>query len=181
MKELENNLIELFTAANQKFLEEDKSLITSDTNERALCGALSQQLRLIISNTRYKNYHVDVEYNRNNGKLKTLLNDKFEVVTIICDIIVHSRGEIVKKDNLIAIEMKKSTAPETEKRNDKLRLTALTKDSYDGVWSFDGVTLPEYVCGYDLGIYYEINIREKSVLLEYFAKGKSFLKETLHF
>lgn len=44
-----------------------------------------------------------------------------------------------------------------EKENDKARLVALTKDSYDGVWSFDGKTLPEHVCGYDLGIYYEID------------------------
>jgi hypothetical protein len=51
--------------------------------------------------------------------------------------------------------MKKASAPENEKQNDKLRLMALTKDSYDDVWSFDGKTLPEHVCGYTLGIYYE--------------------------
>ena len=55
-----------------------------------------------------------------------------------------------------------------EKENDKARLVALTKDSYDGVWSFDGKTLPEHVCGYDLGIYYEIDSKNCLVYIEYY-------------
>src|SRR5699024_5877495 len=70
-------------------------------------------------------------------------------------------------DNLIALEMKKSYRPMKEKENDKARLVALTKDSYDGVWSFDGKTLPEHVCGYDLGIYYEIDSKNCLVYIEY--------------
>ena len=65
-------------------------------------------------------------------------NDDLKVVTIICDLIVHNRGEIVEKDNLIALEMKKAYRSMQEKENDKARLVALTKDSYDGVWSLDG-------------------------------------------
>ena len=109
---------------------------------------------------------------RNNGRVKTIYNDDLKVVTIICDLIVHSRGEIVEKDNLIALEMKKSYRPMKEKENDKARLVALTKDSYDGVWSFDGKTLPEHVCGYDLGIYYEIDSKNCLVYIEYYVKGK---------
>ncbi len=88
----------------------------SNVNERTLCGALSQYLSSITSQTEYKNYHVDVEYNRNNGEVKTIVNDKFEVVTINCDIIIHSRGEKIKNDNLIAIEIKKSTSSQVEKQ-----------------------------------------------------------------
>lgn len=109
---------------------------------------------------------------RNNGRVKTIYNDDLKVVTIICDLIVHSRGEIVEKDNLIALEMKKSYQPMKEKENDKARLVALTKDSYDGAWSFDGKTLPEHVCGYDLGIYYEIDSKNCFVYIEYYVKGK---------
>lgn len=93
-------------------------------------------------------------------------------MTIICDLIVHNRGEIVEKDNLIALEMKKAYRSMQEKENDKARLVALTKDSYDGVWSLDGKTLPEHVCGYDLGIYYEIDSKHCLVYIEYYAKGK---------
>ena len=109
---------------------------------------------------------------RNNGRVKTIYNDDLKVVTIICDLIVHSWGEIIEKDNLIALEMKKSYRPMKEKENDKARLVALTKDSYDGVWSFDGKTLPEHVCGYDLGIYYEIDSKNCLVYIEYYVKGK---------
>lgn len=132
----------------------------SDVAERSLCSALAQCIYLEISNSKYSRYYVDTEYNRNNEKVKTIYNDDLKVVSIVCDLIVHSRGEIVEKDNLIALEMKKA------------RLVALTKESYDGVWSFDGKTLPEYVCGYELGIYYEIDRKCSSIYVEYYTKGK---------
>lgn len=75
-------------------------------------------------------YHVDVEYNRNkNGRIKTccpLDDDRIPVpVTINCDLIVHSRGEIARQDNLIAIEMKKSSRTKKEKDSDRRRLITL--------------------------------------------------------
>ena len=73
--------------------------------------------------------------------------------------------------NLIAIEMKKSTALRLEKAKDKERLIALTKDSFDDVWSFDGKVLPEHVCRYILGVYYEINFHRQSIIIEYYRKG----------
>ena len=85
--------------------------------------------------SKYSEYYVDVEYNRNNGHVKT-------------------------------IRLKK------EKEDDRARLTALTRDSYDGVWSFDGKTLPEHVCGYDLGIYYEIDLKTRLIYIEYYVKGE---------
>ncbi len=119
-----------------------------------------------ISNSKYSRYYVDTEYNRNNGKVKTIYNDDLKVVSIVCDLIVHSHGEIVEKDNLIALEMKKAYRKVCEKENDKARLAALTKESYDGK------TLPEYVCGYELGIYYEIDRKCSSIYIEYYTKGK---------
>ena len=97
----------------------------------------------------------------------------------MCDLIVHSRGKIVEKDNLIALEMKKAYRKVCEKERDKARLVALTKDSYDEVWSFDGKTLPEHVCGYELGIYYEIDRKRSSIYVEYYAKGKKLKSYTL--
>ena len=148
------------------------AFILSNVAERSLCSTLAQCLYLEIRHSKYSRYYVDVEYNRNNGRVKTICNDDLKVVTIMCDLIVHSRGEIVEKDNLIALEMKKSYRPMKEKENDKARLVALTKDSYDGVWSFDGKTLPEHVCGYDLGGYYEIDSKNCLIDIEYYVKGK---------
>jgi hypothetical protein len=77
--------------------------------------------------------------------------------------------------------MKKSDAPEAEKQDDKIRLTALTKDSFDDIWSYDGKTFPEHVCRYSLGIYYKVNRRRRNILLEYFVKGKFVFKELITF
>lgn len=87
---------------------------------------------------------------------------------------------MIEQDNLIAIEMKKSNAPEEEKQNDKDRLKALTKDSFDDIWSFDGTTLPEHVCRYTIGIYYEINFSKRKIVLEYYKQGELFEKQTLN-
>jgi hypothetical protein len=94
------------------------------------------------------------------------------ILPITCDLIVHSRGENKQQDNLIAIEMKKSTHSKDEKDADRERIIALTKDSFNDTWSADGITLPEHVCGYILGVYYEINFNKKNILLEYYEKGK---------
>ena len=169
---MENELVKNFERANKRFLYKNTAFILSNVAERSLCSTLAQCLYLEIRHSKYSRYYVDVEYNRNNGRVKTICNDDLKVVTIICDLIVHSRGEIVEKDNLIALEMKKSYRPMKEKENDKARLVALTKDSYDGVWSFDGKTLPEHVCGYDLGIYYEIDPKNYLIYIEYYVKGK---------
>ena len=176
-----NKLLQIFKDAHQGFLDRDKSLLLADVNERTWCGALSQHLMLRISQSEYKGYYADIEYNRNNRRVKIIVNDKMEIVRINCDLIVHSRGENIEKDNLIAIEMKKSDAPEAEKQDDKIRLTALTKDSFDDIWSYDGKTFPEHVCRYSLGIYYEVNRRRRNILLEYFVKGKFVFKELITF
>lgn len=166
----------LFLKANKRFLENDIELFEADVSERTLCGALKEHIDVVKEGTDFENYHVDVEYNRNkNKRVKTCCpfdeDGLPKPVNINCDLIVHSRGKIVQQDNLIAIEMKKSNRPKKEKNNDRRRIIALTKDSYDDTWSFDGETLPEHVCRYKLGIYYEINFSKKFILLEYYYRG----------
>lgn len=54
-------------------------------------------------------YFADAEYNRKqNGQIKTIIDENMEEVKVQCDLILHSRGKNVERDNLIAIEMKKS-------------------------------------------------------------------------
>ena len=177
---MRDTLIGIFEEANQRFIQNDISLIFTNVNERTLCGSLAQHLSIVINKSRFKKYYVDVEYNRNLGRLKTMIGKDEKPVTINCDIIIHSRGEIINKDNLVAIEMKKHTSRQIDKKSDKDRLIALTKDSYDDVWSFDGTTLPEHVCGYELGIYYEFNKRLNYIYLEYYAKGKMIINKKVN-
>lgn len=166
-------IVGIFEKASKGFLQEQKAFILSGVSERSLCGELMKYLVEEISKTNFSKYHVDVEYNRNTGgKLKTVKNDKEVVIPITCDIIVHSRGENINQDNLIAVEMKKSSNSKAEKDKDRERMRALTKDSFDNIWSYDGKTLPEHVCRYQLGVYYEINLGKRFVKIEYYMKGE---------
>lgn len=175
-------LKKLFLKANKNFLEKDRKLLEDKVSERTLCGALMLKLYEVLKETEYSNYYVDVEYNRNKGEVKTIYNERAEVIKVNCDLIVHSRGESIIQDNLIAIEMKKIEQPLHEKENDRIRLSCLTKDGFnDKVWSYDGTTLPKHVCGYKIGIFYEVDLRKMSLKLEYYYKGRKVNEERINF
>lgn len=173
-------LKEIFEKSNKYFLKHNSYIIKSGVSERCLCGSLMQELSYNIRKSNYKNYYIDVEYNRNGDNIKTIIDNDTKVIPITCDIIVHSRGENIEQDNLIAIEMKKSWASRKEKEADKNRLIALTKDTFDNVWSYDGKTLPEHVCRYIIGIYYEVDIKNKKIYIEFYKRGKLVDTSTLY-
>src|SRR3569833_2780594 len=100
---LAEQLTAIFERANNSFLRDQKKFILSDVSERSLCGEFMKYLTHRIGETEFSSYHVDIEYNRNNGKIKTIIDREERVVNITCDIIVHSRGESILLDNLIAI------------------------------------------------------------------------------
>jgi hypothetical protein len=104
-----------------------------------------------------------------------------EVVVIQSDLILHSRGNSVSEDNLIAVEMKKAGRPGREKEDDRKRLKAMTKKSFDGVWSNDGTTHPEHVCGYRIGLYIELDASRRVAQLERYESGKLVLKNSITF
>lgn len=173
---LEKDLEEIFEEANIAFIRKNATLFEMRVSERTLCGALMIELHEVLKETRYSGYFVDVEYNRNvGGKLKTLKKTirgvGEQIVTINCDLIVHSRGQNVYRDNLIALEMKKSTGRQQDKDSDRSRLECLTKSPKQDVWSYGGRVLPEHVCGYGLGIYYEVDFKRNMILIEYYKKG----------
>ena len=170
-------MVDLFERASRLLVENDRDLFISDVNERTLCGALMVHLQGLIHNdSAFDGYYTDVEYNRNQGRIKTLVQkdvgQELRVIRINCDLILHSRGGHPEQDNLIAVEMKKSSRPRREKESDRERLMALTADSFDNIWAFDGHTLPEHVCRYVLGVYYEVDLFHEEIMVEYYQKGK---------
>ncbi|NBA88293.1 hypothetical protein GVN16_21150 [Emticicia sp. CRIBPO] len=172
----------LFETANNKFLSKESEAILSGVSERNLCGSLMLYIREELNNSPYKEYYTDIEYNRKqDGKIKTIVQGEYEIIQICCDLIIHSRGENIKQDNLIAIEMKRSTHSQAEKRKDKIRLKCLTRDTFDGIWSYDGKTFPEHVCRYVLGVYYEINVEHRKIEFQYMTKGKMFKQFSISF
>lgn len=162
----------VFEDAISDFFILEKENIASDISEHNLCGRLSIYLTRKFRKYRIKGYYADVEYNRKQDKLiKTILDDELNTVVIQADLIVHSRGNYIGEDNFIAIEMKKSHRPEAEKILDRLRLRAMTKQSFDGVWSADGNTHPDHVCNYKLGVYIILNIKVRSYGMEFYQRG----------
>lgn len=167
-------LMQIFIACSDEFLIKERNLILSGVSERCLCGAFMIILRRALDNTEFSKYFADIEYNRNfDGKIKTIINDLMEVTDITCDLIVHSRGQNTQQDNLIAIEMKRDSHPTDEKIKDRIRLTALTKPKNDSqTYSADGRILPAHVCGYVLGVFYEISVRHRHINIEYYKSGE---------
>lgn len=156
-KKLTEELIDIFEKAKNEFLEKEKSIIKNDTNERTLTQRLAFYLELQLrKNIKYENYSVDCEYNRKEEDIKRLKfgknTDKKEIYP---DIIVHQRKI---KNNLIAIEMKKTTSRNTDKIKDIEKLEALTdrKNDYH----------------YTLGIYFELDITDNNDIINFFVDGE---------
>jgi len=156
-KKLTEELIDIFEKAKNEFLEKEKSIIKNDTNERTLTQRLAFYLELQLrKNIKYENYSVDCEYNRKEEDIKRLKfgknTDKKEIYP---DIIVHQRKI---KNNLIAIEMKKTTSRNTDKIKDIEKLEALTdrKNDYH----------------YTLGIYFELDITDNNNIINFFVDGE---------
>lgn len=113
-------------AAIQLFNDTEKYLIENDLSERCICSRFAFCLSKIISNTQFREYYVDVEYNRGalgDTKIAKILDGR----KIYCDLIVHKRGydEKLGFDNLICIEMKK-TKSRIGTEADEERLVQLT-------------------------------------------------------
>ena len=156
-KKLTEELIDIFEKAKNEFLEKEKAIIKNDTNERTLTQRLAFYLELQLrKNIKYENYSVDCEYNRKEEDIKRLKygknTDKKEIYP---DIIVHQRKI---KNNLIAIEMKKTTSRNTDKIKDIEKLEALTdrKNDYH----------------YTLGIYFELDITDNNNIINFFVDGE---------
>jgi hypothetical protein len=162
----------VFNYSFSSFLERETQNILNGTSERNLCACWAPLLEQAAIEGGFEGYRGDAEYNRmKNGMVKVILANNSSVVRIVCDLILHSRGSFMKHDNLIAIEMKRSNRPEPEKESDRLRLRTLTRSTFDGVWSADGVTHPRYVCGYQLGFYVEFDVTGRSLFVEEYVEG----------
>lgn len=164
----------VFELTLKKFFSHETQEVLEGVNERNNCGRMAIYMQSIAESHGLLGYFADTEYNRKqNGEVKTILDSELKVVVINCDLILHSRGSNVAEDNLIAVEVKKRGSREDDKAKDRERLRALTKPS-DDIWSNDGVTRPEHVCGYVLGVYVELDRKNRQCLLEYYRAGNKF-------
>lgn len=169
---------EIFKEANEMFLIENISSIKLDVAEECLCSSLSKCLEKVMEEKGIRGYYADANYNRNEYMYKTIINDKYEVIRIKCDLIVHSRGENKGLDNLLAIEMKKKNNPQDRNEN-KERLKIMTRNTYYGEVMYE--ELPRHICRYVLGIFYDIDKDKKEVKMEFYRNGDIEWKEKMKF
>lgn len=149
--------------ASGKFLTREFALVRKNVNERALCSRLAQHLESAKDRAGLDKYYVDVEYDRHGELRKTLFNTSTgKPENIVCDLLLHSRGE-QKLDNLICLEMKKTSGK--DKQTDRERLQALTSPNPEGDY-------PKHVWDYQFGYYLEVDVRVASVLIEEYRGGK---------
>ena len=96
--------------ARARLRREDRHLLMIDVSERCIAARLAMYLQ-----DYFRNYDVDVEYNRHGEDTKQLQDlvyehdcyrDRDEGRAVLPDVIVHKRG--VCDSNLLVIEMKKS-------------------------------------------------------------------------
>ncbi|WP_250623065.1 hypothetical protein [Pinirhizobacter soli] len=163
----------VFEDALTSFLAEEGASLLTNVSERNTCGRLAIYLQRHLEADGFIGYYADVEYNRKQqGLVKTIVNNNLEIVQITPDLIAHTRGERPPPhDNLIAVEAKKSARPDHEKDADRARLQAMTRTPFNGVWPWDG-SHPEHVCGYAVGVYVEIDIDRHELRLEFYKKGR---------
>lgn len=110
-------------AALQQLYLLDSHLIHADANERSITHRLAVYLE---QQPRFHGWHIDCEYNRNQGDIKRLTrrkaasvsSDELDAQTVYPDIIVHKRGSDI---NLLVIEAKKSNAASSDEDIKKLR------------------------------------------------------------
>lgn len=173
---------QIFENSIDIFFQNEVQQVLEGVNERNNCGRLSIYMQQAARNKGLTQYFADPEYNRKrNREVKTILDGQMRVIRINCDLILHSRGQVIAEDNLIAVEVKKYDRPKKEKETDRQRLRALTKASYDDVWSNDGITMPEHVCGYVLGVFIELDRHHRKCRLEYYRGGQKFEEVTRDF
>lgn len=170
-----DGLKELFWSDHKVFLKNQWRLIEGKLSERCLCGALMYELNKQLEMNGYNDYYADVEFNKVGKKekrIKLLRDNEGVLKRIFTDIIVHSRGQ-ARPDNLIALEMKKSRAKKLSRENDRERLMQLTKQ--------DAVFNNRYIYRYELGIYYEIDLKNKEILVEFYQDGSKVEEKVLKF
>lgn len=125
IKKLVENAISEFNA-------KENYLIRANLSERCICAKFANYLERELCKTIYKDYNVDVEYNRDSHDSQYAKKMIGDVKSATVDLIVHKRHT---NENLICIEMKKSSKARFL-INDKKRLAIMTREHFNYIIGF---------------------------------------------
>ena len=117
-----SELCQIVIRALKKLFKKDAHLIKVDANERSITHRLAIYIEANLK-AKHLNWDVDCEYNRDGHDPKStdlcperVGNDDLHACTVYPDIIVHHR---YTKDNLLVIEVKKSSNNKSPHRDRK--------------------------------------------------------------
>jgi hypothetical protein len=132
-------ILSVFAFATRALLQ-DKDLVYADPAERALVGRIRDLLH-----GHYVGWLIDLEWNRRENVIKRLRYDLSddELIgkdAIVPDLIVHRVG---KRENLLVVEVKKST----------------NKDFEGDIWKLKGMTERAGAYGYLVGLHLVIDVK----------------------
>ena len=111
---MEKFIKEALNKSLDRLLANDFEILINDVNERTISHRLA-----IYLESYFPGWNIDCEYNRNHDdpkrleiKRRNIESDDTHATTVYPDIIIHRRGT---NDNLVVIEMKKTTSQEDDK------------------------------------------------------------------
>ena len=173
-KDIESKVREMVEKSISILYKIDRDNIKDGVSERNLCARLALYLHEELNNSPFSNnYYVDVEYNRMGLNIKKQIQEaNRNLKSIVCDLLIHSRGrnlvhnneKICLPDNLLALEMKREPNKNNATReSDRERLKAMTKIEV-------GNNTIGHVANTVFGVFLEIGIT--CYELEFYSNGK---------
>lgn len=99
---MKTQLNQLINKALDKLYKEDKYLIDKHLHEQCIVFRFALYFYNMIQESEFKDYDLDIEYNRNGNKTKCITNYENGVRP---DLILHKRGN--DNNNLLVLEFKK--------------------------------------------------------------------------
>lgn len=114
----DDEIVEKAITAMTNLLSSQRELLEKKVNERSITHWIATYLQEL-----FPEHTVDCEYNRDGVDIKRrlptrIMSDDSDAQTVYPDIIVHRRG--THTENLLVVEAKKSTNPDTTTDHDKL-------------------------------------------------------------
>ena len=124
-------LKEIIEESILELIEKDYVLLEKRVNERCICSHLANYIEKRFEKNQY-DWNIDVEYNRNFQKPKSLMFDK-TIKKVIPDIIIHRRDKNNNMfegmdNNLLIIEVKQF-AKEKGKEQDIKKINAFIQEA----------------------------------------------------
>lgn len=132
--QLSNNKItelkSLIDEALKKLYNNDPELIECAVNERSIVFRFGLYFAELLSNSSFKGYHLDCEYNRNLGKPKRTKNFPTGVIP---DVLLHRRN--ANDENILVLEFK-GYWNKSDRNNDHNKIIDFTNQAEDNIYKY---------------------------------------------